>query len=48
MYVYFRCGSGLSGETLTDQGHVWVGMDISNAMLGNTVHLYNKFYVYMY
>lgn len=27
------CGSGLSGEFLTDQGHVWIGMDISKAML---------------
>ncbi|KAJ3042532.1 Williams Beuren syndrome chromosome region 22 protein [Rhizophlyctis rosea] len=28
------CGSGLSGEVLDDEGHVWVGMDISDAMLG--------------
>nr|SVE90079.1 EOG090X0BBW [Daphnia sinensis]SVE90707.1 EOG090X0BBW [Daphnia sinensis]SVE91334.1 EOG090X0BBW [Daphnia sinensis]SVE91957.1 EOG090X0BBW [Daphnia sinensis] len=28
------CGSGLSGETLTEQGHVWTGVDISSAMLG--------------
>lgn len=27
------CGSGLSGECLTEQGHHWVGMDISEAML---------------
>ncbi|XP_078681071.1 18S rRNA (guanine-N(7))-methyltransferase-like [Branchiostoma floridae x Branchiostoma belcheri] len=27
------CGSGLSGEFLTDQDHVWVGMDISSSML---------------
>ncbi|KAK9810212.1 hypothetical protein WJX72_006710 [[Myrmecia] bisecta] len=27
------CGSGLSGETLTEQGHTWVGVDISQAML---------------
>lgn len=27
------CGSGLSGESLTDQGHVWVGTDISPFML---------------
>ncbi|XP_076453000.1 18S rRNA (guanine-N(7))-methyltransferase-like isoform X2 [Babylonia areolata] len=27
------CGSGLSGECLTDNGHVWVGMDISPHML---------------
>nr|CAG4648155.1 EOG090X0BBW [Moina brachiata]SVE93197.1 EOG090X0BBW [Moina brachiata] len=27
------CGSGLSGETLSEQGHVWTGVDISRAML---------------
>lgn len=27
------CGSGLSGECLTENGHVWVGMDISPSML---------------
>ena len=28
------CGSGLSGEVLTEQGHYWVGFDISKSMLG--------------
>mmetsp|Transcript_11102 Transcript_11102/g.28026 ORF Transcript_11102/g.28026 Transcript_11102/m.28026 type:complete len:175 (-) Transcript_11102:95-619(-) len=28
------CGSGLSGETLTEEGHYWMGLDISRAMLG--------------
>lgn len=27
------CGSGLSGSVLEDNGHVWVGVDISPAML---------------
>lgn len=27
------CGSGLSGEVLEEKGHLWVGMDISSAML---------------
>ncbi|KAL0335848.1 UNVERIFIED_CONTAM: 18S rRNA (guanine-N(7))-methyltransferase RID2 [Sesamum radiatum] len=27
------CGSGLSGETLTDNGHQWIGLDISQSML---------------
>ncbi|KAI9105427.1 S-adenosyl-L-methionine-dependent methyltransferase [Phlyctochytrium arcticum] len=27
------CGSGLSGEVLDDEGHFWVGMDISESML---------------
>lgn len=29
----FRCGSGLSGMCLEDNGHFWVGADISSAML---------------
>jgi len=27
------CGSGLSGEVLEEQGHNWIGVDISEAML---------------
>ncbi|RZF35025.1 hypothetical protein LSTR_LSTR000442 [Laodelphax striatellus] len=27
------CGSGLSGSVLEEQGHTWVGVDISSAML---------------
>ncbi|XP_022933139.1 18S rRNA (guanine-N(7))-methyltransferase RID2 [Cucurbita moschata] len=27
------CGSGLSGETLTEHGHQWIGLDISQSML---------------
>ncbi|CAM8965403.1 unnamed protein product [Rhodiola kirilowii] len=27
------CGSGLSGETLTEDGHQWIGLDISQSML---------------
>lgn len=27
------CGSGLSGEVLEEQDHVWIGLDISKAML---------------
>ncbi|CAG8576546.1 10252_t:CDS:2 [Acaulospora colombiana] len=27
------CGSGLSGEILDEEGHIWVGMDISPSML---------------
>lgn len=27
------CGSGLSGEVLTEHGHQWVGLDISESML---------------
>lgn len=28
------CGSGLSGAVLEESGHMWIGMDISSAMLG--------------
>nr|QES71278.1 18S rRNA (guanine-N(7))-methyltransferase [Helopeltis theivora] len=31
------CGSGLSGSVLEENGHVWVGMDISQAMLNVAV-----------
>uniref|UniRef100_A0A161ZX98 Methyltransferase type 11 domain-containing protein n=1 Tax=Daucus carota subsp. sativus TaxID=79200 RepID=A0A161ZX98_DAUCS len=27
------CGSGLSGETLSEYGHQWIGLDISESML---------------
>ena len=32
MCVY-RCGSGLSGQALSEEGHYWVGVDISQPML---------------
>lgn len=28
------CGSGISGEAITEAGHMWVGYDISASMLG--------------
>lgn len=34
------CGSGLSGSVLEDQGHFWVGLDISTAMLGFYLNLH--------
>lgn len=30
------CGSGLSGEVLSEESHYWVGIDISTAMLGES------------
>jgi 18S rRNA (guanine1575-N7)-methyltransferase len=27
------CGSGISGDVLGERGHMWIGMDISSAML---------------
>ena len=31
--LYIRCGSGLSGEILEENGNYWVGVDISPSML---------------
>jgi hypothetical protein len=28
------CGSGLSGEILDEEGHIWAGLDIAPSMLG--------------
>lgn len=43
------CGSGLSGEVLTEQGHYWVGFDISKSMLGKNYksfsNVINKEYI---
>ena len=33
-FIFGRCGSGLSGEALSEEGHYWVGIDISRSMLG--------------
>lgn len=33
MILDIGCGSGISGEEITDQGHFWVGVDISRDML---------------
>jgi 18S rRNA (guanine1575-N7)-methyltransferase len=32
------CGSGISGTVLSDCGHMWMGTDISVAMLGVAAH----------
>ena len=34
MVLDIGCGSGLSGQCLEEQGHFWVGLDISRDMLG--------------
>src|SRR6202021_1837622 len=36
------CGSGLSGEILDGEGHVWAGMDIAPSMLGAWKTFYAK------
>lgn len=33
MVLDIGCGSGLSGECLDEQGHFWIGLDISRSML---------------
>ncbi|XP_042492269.1 18S rRNA (guanine-N(7))-methyltransferase RID2-like [Macadamia integrifolia] len=33
LLVDIGCGSGLSGETLSESGHQWIGLDISESML---------------
>lgn len=38
-------GSGLSGEILTDEGHHWVGCDISGDMLGTPTHALHRTWV---
>jgi SAM-dependent methyltransferase len=35
------CGSGLSGDVIEEHGHMWVGVDISPAMLGARVPLFS-------
>lgn len=37
MVLDVGCGSGLSGEILTEEGHNWIGMDISANMLGEAL-----------
>jgi 18S rRNA (guanine1575-N7)-methyltransferase len=37
------CGSGLSGEILTEHNHIWTGVDISSAMLG--ILLFKAMYI---
>jgi 18S rRNA (guanine1575-N7)-methyltransferase len=39
------CGSGLSGEVLEDEGHIWCGVDISGHMLGRSHLLFLTFLV---
>lgn len=36
--IFNRCGSGLSGECLSEHGHFWVGIDISEHMLRVLFH----------
>lgn len=35
------CGSGLSGSVIEEHGHMWIGIDISSAMLGKYTFSFN-------
>jgi 18S rRNA (guanine1575-N7)-methyltransferase len=37
------CGVGLSGQILTENDHIWVGTDLSRAMLGWCLSLVSLF-----
>ena len=39
VHFTLRCGSGLSGEALSEAGHCWVGVDISQHMLSKHIQL---------
>ena len=36
------CGSGISGEVVSENGHFWVGFDISRSMLSFFQNPYKK------
>ena len=36
------CGSGLSGDCLDENGHYWIGIDISKSMLGKLIFTLSK------
>ena len=40
------CGSGLSGECLDEQGHYWIGIDISISMLSKQ-QIYLSFFYFL-
>lgn len=40
LWHFVGCGSGLSGETLSENGHEWIGLDISQSMLSESILLY--------
>lgn len=37
LYCGLGCGSGLSGETISENGHHWIGLDISASMLSKFI-----------
>lgn len=44
MILDIGCGSGLSGEILDEDGHIWVGVDIAPSMLGEPSELSSEQY----
>jgi 18S rRNA (guanine1575-N7)-methyltransferase len=47
MILDIGCGSGLSGSVLEEDGHFWVGLDISKSMLGVLASLLSLFIMYI-
>lgn len=41
------CGSGLSGEILDEEGHIWAGVDIAPSMLGEFYSSLGKGYKFV-
>jgi 18S rRNA (guanine1575-N7)-methyltransferase len=39
------CGSGLSGEILDEEGHIWIGLDIAPAMLSKSPSIHSDEYL---
>lgn len=39
------CGSGLSGDVIEENGHMWVGLDISKSMLGKRIQYFYSYYI---
>ncbi|KAL0681895.1 hypothetical protein Bca4012_048742 [Brassica carinata] len=39
--LYIGCGSGLSGETISEYGHQWIGLDISSSMISKPLLINN-------
>ena len=39
------CGSGLSGECISNRGHHWIGCDISPSMLNIAANVINPLFI---
>lgn len=48
MLLDMGCGSGLSGEAIDEAGHLWIGLDISQAMLSKFLILFFNWLYFVY